>query len=105
MPTFNASDRALSSVPEQLKDFIRAVDEANAIILADPIAENIVRIAADYTGAPEDAIINGNHRLLFGIALEVDGLIALGDELLAEGNIRQNPGSRIFSDIFRGITW
>jgi len=103
--TINASSRFLSSNAEQLKDFIRAIDEANAIILSNPIADNIVRIAADYTGAPADAIIYGNHRLLFGINLEVDGLIALGNELLALDNIRENPGNRMFAEEFRGFTW
>ena len=103
--TINASNRILSSNAEQLKDFIKAVDEANAIILADPAAESIVRIAADYTGAPEDAIINGNHRLLFGVTLEVDGLKTLGDELISLDNIKENPGDSMFADEFKGITW
>jgi len=103
--TINVSDRALAANTDALKDFIKAVDEANAVILSNPIADNIVKIAADYTGAPADAIIHGNHRLLFGIRLEVDGLIALGNELLALDNIRENPGNSMFAEAFRGITW
>ena len=103
--TISASNRALAANADALKDFIKAVDEANKIILSNPIADNIVQIAVDYTGAPTDAIIHGNHRLLFGIKLEVDGLIALGNELLAENNIRENPGDRMFANEFRGITW
>ena len=103
--TINASNRALSANAEQLKNFIKAINEANTIILANPTAENIVKIAANYTGAPENAIIHGNDRLKFGIALEVDGLKKLGDELLALGNIKENPGDRMFSDVFKGITW
>ena len=103
--TINASDRILAANPEQLKDFIAAVDEANAVILADPVAENIVRIAAEYTGAPEVAIIRGNDRLKFRVALDVEGLWALGEELLALDNIRQNPGDSMYSDVFKGITW
>ena len=103
--TINASNRILSSNAEQLKDFIKAIDEANAIILADPAAENIVAIAAQYTGAPEEAITHGNHRLLFGIKLEVDGLKALGDELINLDNIKENPGESMFAEAFKGITW
>ncbi|MCL2082407.1 MAG: ABC transporter substrate-binding protein [Oscillospiraceae bacterium] len=103
--TINASDGLLTTNPDALKDFIKAVDEANAIILADPVAENIVEIAAQYTGAPEDAIIHGNHRLLFGTALEVDGLKKLADELVAMGDISSNPENSMFAEEFKGITW
>ena len=103
--TINASNRLLASNAERLKDFISAIDEANAIILSNPTAGNIVKIAADYTGAPENAIIHGNHRLLFGTTLAVDGLIALGDELIALDNIKENPGDRMFAGEFKGITW
>jgi len=103
--TINVSERSLKANTEQLKDFVRAIDEANKIILADPIAERIVKIAAAYTGAPEAAITHGNHRLKFGIALEVEGLRALGDELIALGNIKENPGTRAFAEEFRGLTW
>ena len=103
--TINVSNRALAANADALKDFIKAIDEANAIILSNPIAPNIVRIAADYTGAPEAAIIHGNDRLKFGIRLEVDGLRALGDELIALDNIRENPGDRMFASEFKGIIW
>ena len=103
--TINVSNRALTANPAQLKDFIKAIDEANAIILANPTAENIVKIAANYTGAPEAAIIHGNGRLKFGIRLEVAGLNALGNELLALGNIKENPGDKMFAKEFKGITW
>jgi len=103
--TINASDRVLAAEPDALKEFIKAVDEANKAILANPIAENIVAIAVDYTGAPKDAIIHGNDMLKFGITLEVEGLKALGDELLSVGNIPQNPDDSMFSDVFKGITW
>jgi NitT/TauT family transport system substrate-binding protein len=103
--TINASNRILASNAERLKDFIKAIDEANAIILSNPTAENIVKIAADYTGAPTEAIIHGNGRLKFGIKLAVDGLKALGDELLALDNIKENPGDNMFANEFKGITW
>jgi NitT/TauT family transport system substrate-binding protein len=103
--TINACNRILASNAKQLKDFIKAIDEANVIILSNPIAENIVKIAVDYTGAPDKAIIHGNNRLKFGIKLEVEGLKALGDELLALDNIKENPGDNIFANEFKGITW
>ena len=103
--TINVSDRALAANTNAFKNFIKAIDEANAVIISNPTADNIVKIAADYTGAPSDAIIHGNHRLHFGTKLEVDGLTALGNELLALDNIRENPGNRMFAEAFRGITW
>jgi len=103
--TINVSDRIIASSTPQLKDFIKAIDEANQIILANPIADNIVKIAVDYTGAPRDAIIHGNHRLKFGIKLEVEGLKLLGEELIAEKSIKENPGDRMFASAFKGITW
>jgi len=103
--TINASNRILASNARQLKEFISAVDEANKIIIADYTADNIVKIAIDYTGAPRNAIIHGNHRLLFGIKLEVDGLKALGNELIALDNIKENPGNRMFANEFKGTTW
>jgi NitT/TauT family transport system substrate-binding protein len=103
--TINASDRALSANAEALKNFIKAVDEANTIILSNPTADNIVKIAVDYTGAPREAIIHGNNRLKFGTKLEVQGLKLLGDELIAEKNIKENPGDKMFASQFKGITW
>jgi len=103
--TINASDKFLAANADALKDFISAVDEANKIILADPKAENIVKIAAKYTGAPEAAIAHGNDRLKFRIALDVEGLKKLGDELLKENNIKENPGDKLFAGEFKGITW
>jgi NitT/TauT family transport system substrate-binding protein len=103
--TIAVSNRFLAANAEPLKNFIKAIDEANKIILADPRAENIVKIANEYTGAPEDAIIYGNHRLKFGIPLQVEGLSALADELVEQGSIKENPGTSMFAEEFKGITW
>jgi NitT/TauT family transport system substrate-binding protein len=103
--TINASDRILKANPEALKSLVKAIDEANATILANPKADNIIDIAVNYTGAPRDAIVHGVDRLLFGTKLPVDGLIALGDELLKENNIKENPGDKMFAAEFKGITW
>ncbi|MDR1979138.1 MAG: ABC transporter substrate-binding protein [Synergistaceae bacterium] len=103
--TINASDRVLANSAEELKRFVQAVDEANAVILANPVADNIVDIAARYTGAPKEAIVHGNDRLKFTIILDTKGLKLLGDELLKLGSIKENPGNKLFAEAFRGITW
>lgn len=103
--TINASDKILASNADELKDFIKAVDEANAKILANPIADDIVAIAVKYTGSPEDAIRHGNDRLKFQTKLDVEGLKKLGDELVRGGNIKENPGDKIFANSFKDITW
>lgn len=103
--TINASNRALARDADALKRFIEAVGEANEIILANPTADNVVDIAENYTGAPRDAIVHGNHRLLFGTRIEVEGLQLLADELIADRNIRENPGELMFAKEFKGITW
>lgn len=103
--TINANDSILASNSEELKDFIKAVEEANEIILDNPVADDIVEIAVQYTGAPEDAIRHGNDRLKFQTELDVEGLIKLGDELVKTGNIKENPGDTVFAESFKGITW
>ncbi|MCL1881753.1 MAG: ABC transporter substrate-binding protein [Oscillospiraceae bacterium] len=103
--TINASNSAISNNADNLIKFIQAVDEANSVILADPIAENIVDIAVEYTGAPSEAVIHGNHLLLFDTKILSDGLFMLADELVNMGDISENPRYNMFADIFRGITW
>jgi NitT/TauT family transport system substrate-binding protein len=103
--TINVSDRVLAASTEELKIFIEAVDEADKIIIANPIAPNIVDIAVKYTGAPKEAIIHGNDRLKFTIALDTAGLKQLGDELVKLENIKENPGDKLFAEAFKGITW
>lgn len=103
--TINARNAFLASNAEELKHFIHAVAEANAIILADPVADRIVDISARYTGAPADAIRFGNDRLKFRIAIDKPGLSGLADELIKLGNIRENPGDKLYAPEFRGITW
>jgi NitT/TauT family transport system substrate-binding protein len=103
--TINASDRILATNAEELKAFIKAVDEANGVILSNPTADNVVDIAARYTGAPKEAIIYGNDRLKFTITLDRSGISALGDELVKLGNIKENPKDRLFAQAFKGVTW
>jgi NitT/TauT family transport system substrate-binding protein len=103
--TINARNAFIAANPVLVKHFVAAVSEANAIILKDPAAPRIVEIAEKYTGAPADAIRHGNHRLKFTTQIQEKGLNALGEELLAQKNIRENPGSRLFAEELRGITW
>lgn len=105
--TINASNSIITAQPEALIAFMAAIDEANEIIMSNPVADNIVEIAVLHTGAPEDAIRHGNHRLIFNSRLESDGLFYLADALLQmEGNlIPENPFYDMFAEPFRGITW
>lgn len=103
--TINARSAYLKGHSAEAKKFIEAVEEANAIILAGPASEEVVAIAAKYTGAPDAAIKHGNHRLKFQTTVDEPGLSALADELIALGDIRENPGSRLYAEEFRGITW
>jgi NitT/TauT family transport system substrate-binding protein len=103
--TINASNVALKDNTEALKRLVKAVEEANAIILKDPAGKQIVDIAVKYTGAPEDAIRQGNDRLKFTTTLQEKGLHALGEELVAAKNVKENPGSNLYAIEFKGITW
>ncbi|MFH1562878.1 MAG: ABC transporter substrate-binding protein [Nitrospirota bacterium] len=103
--TISASQKALKSKKKALIGMIKAIDEANAIILRDPVASNIVDIAHKYTGAPKDAIIRGNARLRFTIRLKEKGLFSLADDLVEMGVAKKNPGQEMFAPEFKGITW
>ncbi|WP_083694545.1 ABC transporter substrate-binding protein [Chlorobium sp. KB01] len=103
--TINARNTFLKSNAKELKTFIRAIGEANALILSNPVAPNIVDIAVKYTGAPVEAIKYGNHRLKFRTTIDQPGLFLLGNELIELQNIRENPGNRLYAEEFRGITW
>ncbi len=103
--TINASSTALKDNTDALKRLVKAVEEANAIILKDPAGKQVVEIAQKYTGAPEDAIRKGNHRLKFTTLLQEKGLNALGEELVAQKNVKENPGQKLYAEEFKGITW
>lgn len=103
--TINARTAYIAERADALKRLVAAVDEANTLINKDPAAPRIVEIAEKYTGAPANAIRHGNHRLKFTIELQEEGLKALGDELASQRSIRENPGSRLFAEEFRGKTW
>ena len=84
---------------------VAAIEEANALILANPTSEEVVRIAHAYTGAPVAAIKQGNHRLRFQTILKEEGLSRLADALVANGDIKENPGQKLYADAFKGVTW
>jgi NitT/TauT family transport system substrate-binding protein len=103
--TINARTGYLKENSAALKRFIAAITEANAIILKDPAGKQVVEIAKKYTGAPEDAIKHGNKRLKFTTVIQEKGLKALGDELVAQKNIKENPGDKLYAAEFKGVTW
>lgn len=90
---------------DALKRMIKALDEANSIIITDPEAPEVVDIAYEYTGAPKEAIINGNFRLGFTTQLDEKGLHKFGEELVKMGKIEENPSGFMFAPEFKGITW
>jgi NitT/TauT family transport system substrate-binding protein len=103
--TINARTGYLKENSAALKRFIEAIKEANAIILKDPTGKQVVEIAKKYTGAPEEAIKHGNGRLKFTTVIQEKGLKALGDELVAQKNIKENPGDKLYAAEFKGVTW
>lgn len=103
--TINARTGFLQDKPEALKALVEAVEEANALILENPAADEIVAIAHKYTGAPVDAIRHGNHRLKFQTTIKEEGLSLLADALVAQGDIKENPGARLYAAEFKGLTW
>ena len=103
--TINARTALLQSDPAALQALVAAIEEANALILADPTSEEVVRIAHAYTGAPVAAIKQGNHRLRFQTILKEEGLSRLADALVANGDIKENPGQKLYADAFKGVTW
>ena len=59
-----------------------------------------------YVGGPHAAAIkHGNHRLLFQTTIKEEGLSLLADALVANGDIKENPGKKLYADAFKGITW
>ncbi|OPY68431.1 MAG: alkanesulfonate transporter substrate-binding subunit [Syntrophorhabdaceae bacterium PtaU1.Bin034] len=103
--TINVHKDFLANNVDALKKFIQAVDEANALILKNPVADDIVAIAVKYTGAPENAIRNGNHRLGFTTKLTVEAHNGLALALIEQGAIKTNPLPGAYAQEFKGITW
>jgi NitT/TauT family transport system substrate-binding protein len=103
--TINANTNFLATRLDDAKVFVEAIAEADKIILADPIAPDIVDIAAKYVSVDRQAIINSNPKLGFTTQLDTAGLIGYADALVKLGTIEKNPGEALFAPQFKGITW
>jgi NitT/TauT family transport system substrate-binding protein len=103
--TINANTNFLATRLDDAKLFIEAINEANGIIRANPVAADIITIAQKYVTVSEQAIINSNPKLGFQIALDTAGLIGYADALVNLGTIDKNPGEGLFAPQFKGITW
>jgi NitT/TauT family transport system substrate-binding protein len=103
--TINANTLFVQNRLGDARAFIEAIEEADRIILANPIAPDIVAIAQKYVSVPEQAIINSNPKLGFTIHLDTAGLIGYAQALVNQGTIETNPGEALFSPAFKGITW
>jgi NitT/TauT family transport system substrate-binding protein len=103
--TINANTNFVASRTGDAKVFIEAIAEADQIIRANPIAPDIVDIAAKYVTVDRQAIINSNPKLGFTTKLDTAGLIGYADALVKLGTIEKNPGEGLFAPQFKGITW
>jgi NitT/TauT family transport system substrate-binding protein len=103
--TINANTDFLAANTDSAKAFIAAIDEADRLILENPVASDIVDIAAKYVSVERQAIINSNPKLGFTIHLATDQLKGYADALVRQGTIEKNPGDGLFAPQFKGITW
>jgi NitT/TauT family transport system substrate-binding protein len=103
--TINANTNFIASRTGDAKVFIEAVAEADQIIRANPVAADIVDIAAKYVSVDRQAIINSNPKLGFTTKLDTAGLKGYADALVKLGTIDNNPGDTLFAPQFKGITW
>jgi NitT/TauT family transport system substrate-binding protein len=103
--TINANTTFIKERLTDAKVFIEAIEEADKIILANPIADDIVAIAQKYVNVDKQAIINSNPKLGFRTKLDTTGLKGYADALVRQGTIDKNPGDALFASEFKGITW
>jgi NitT/TauT family transport system substrate-binding protein len=103
--TINANKNFIATRLNDAKAFIDAIAEADQIILANPVASDIVDIAQKYVSVDRQAIINSNPKLGFTTHLETEQLKGYADALVRQGTIDQNPGDALFAPEFKGITW
>jgi NitT/TauT family transport system substrate-binding protein len=103
--TINANKDFVAARTGDAQIFIEAIAEADALILANPIAPDIVDIAAKYVSVDRQAIINSNPKLGFTTRLATDQLKGYADALVRQGTIETNPGDALFAPQFKGITW
>jgi NitT/TauT family transport system substrate-binding protein len=104
--TINANTAFIRDRLGDAKVFIEAIEEADQLILSNPIAPDIVAIARKYVpNVSEQAIINSNPKLGFTVHLDTSGLTGYAQALVNQGTIDRNPGDALFSPAFKGITW
>ena len=103
--TINANTNFIAARAADAKVFIEAIAEADQIIRANPVAADIVDIAAKYVSVDRQAIIDSNPKLGFTTKLDTAGLKGYADALVKLGTIDKNPGDALFSPVFKGITW
>ena len=103
--TINANKDFLATRLGDAKVFIEAIAEADQIILANPVATDIVDIAQKYVNVDRQAIINSNPKLGFTTQLATEKLKGYADTLVRQGTIKENPGDGLFAPEFKGITW
>jgi NitT/TauT family transport system substrate-binding protein len=103
--TINANKDFLATRLGDARTFIEAIAEADEIILANPVAADIVDIAAKYVSVDRQAIIDSNPKLGFTTRLATTQLKGYADALIRQGTIDTNPGDGLFAPEFKGITW
>jgi NitT/TauT family transport system substrate-binding protein len=103
--TINANKDFIVSRLGDARAFIEAIAEANQIILANPVAADIVDIAAKYVTVDRQAIINSNPKLGFTTQLATEQLKGYAEALVRQGTIDTNPGDSLFAPEFKGVTW
>jgi NitT/TauT family transport system substrate-binding protein len=104
--TINANTAFVKGRLGDARAFVEAIDEANKIILSNPVAPDIVAIARKYVpNVSEQAIINSNPKLGFTIKLDTKGLTGYAQALVNQGTIESNPGDKLFAPEFKRITW
>lgn len=103
--TINVRTAYLKENPEALKRLVAAIREANSLINKAPASRQIAEIALKYTGAPQRVATHAARRFTFNDRIDEKGLNALGEELAAIKEIRENPKDNLYAAAFKGITW
>jgi NitT/TauT family transport system substrate-binding protein len=103
--TINANKKFIAERLNDAKVFIEAIAEADKLILSNPVAPDIVDIAAKYVTVDRQAIINSNPKLGFTTQLATEQLKGYAEALVRQGTIPKNPGDALFAPEFKGITW
>ena len=99
--TINANTNFIASRAADAKVFIEAIAEADQIIRANPVAADIVDIAAKYVSVDRQAIIDSNPKLGFTTKLDTAGLKGYADALVKLGTIDKTLVTRSFRRCLR----